>query len=39
MAEELDLVPMPANVVAAIEGVWSNDIKDGGSKPLYAVSH
>jgi phosphate transport system substrate-binding protein len=39
MAEELDFVPMPANVVAAIEGVWSKEIKDAGGKPLYAVSH
>ena len=39
MAEDLDFVPMPANVVAAIEGVWSKDIKDAGGKPLFAVSH
>jgi phosphate transport system substrate-binding protein len=39
MADDLDFVPMPANVVAAIEGVWSKDIKDAGGKPLYAVSH
>jgi phosphate transport system substrate-binding protein len=38
MAEDLDFVPMPANVVAAIEGVWSKEIKDGGGNPLYAVS-
>jgi len=39
MAEDLDFVPMPANVVGAIEGVWSKDIKDAGGKPLYAVAH
>jgi len=39
MAEDLDFVPMPANVVAAIEGVWSKDIKDAGGKPLFMVSH
>jgi phosphate transport system substrate-binding protein len=38
MAEDLDFVPMPANVVAAIEGVWSKDIKDASGKPLYTVS-
>jgi phosphate transport system substrate-binding protein len=39
MAEDLDFVPMPANVVAAIENVWAKEIKDAGGKPLYAVSH
>jgi phosphate transport system substrate-binding protein len=39
MAEDLDFVPMPANVVGAIEGVWSKEIKDAGGKPLFAVSH
>jgi phosphate transport system substrate-binding protein len=40
MAEELDFVPMPANVVAAIQGVWSKEIKDAGGKPLFtAASH
>ena len=39
MAEDLDFVPMPANVVATIEGVWSKEIKDAGGKPLFAVSH
>ena len=28
MAEELDYVPMPANVVAMIEKAWAKDIKD-----------
>ena len=34
MAQELDYVPMPDNVVAAIEKVWANEIKDVGGKAL-----
>jgi phosphate transport system substrate-binding protein len=37
MAEELDFVPMPANVVNAIEGVWAKEIKDASGKPLFAA--
>ena len=37
MAEDLDYVPMPANVVKDIEGSWATDIKDTSGKPLYAV--
>src|SRR5229473_943363 len=39
MAEELDFVSMPTNVVAAIETAWGKDIKDAGGKPLFTVSH
>ena len=39
MAEELDYVPMPANVVAAIQKVWAAEIKDASGKPLYAMVH
>src|SRR5205823_4533406 len=39
MAEELDYVPMPANVVKDIEGSWTTDIKDANGKPLYAVTN
>ena len=39
MAKELDYVPMPANVVADIEKMWSTDIKDSGGKPLFAMTH
>jgi phosphate transport system substrate-binding protein len=39
MAEELDYVPMPANVVADVEKTWSADIKDATGKPLYAMAH
>jgi phosphate transport system substrate-binding protein len=39
LAEDLDFVPMPAKVVAAIQDVWAKEIKDAGGKPIYAVSH
>jgi len=35
MAEELDYVPMPANVVKDIEATWKSDIKDASGKPLF----
>jgi phosphate transport system substrate-binding protein len=35
MAEELDYVPMPANVVADIQKMWQTDITDAGGKPLH----
>lgn len=35
MAEELDYVPMPANVVADVEKMWAADITDAGGKPLH----
>jgi phosphate transport system substrate-binding protein len=35
MAEELDYVPMPANVVADVVKTWSGEIKDSGGKPLF----
>ncbi len=35
MAEGLDYVPMPANVVADIEASWKNDIKDASGKPIF----
>ena len=38
-AEELDYVPMPANVVKDIEQTWASEIKDGQGKPLYTVSN
>jgi phosphate transport system substrate-binding protein len=37
MAEELDYVPMPKNVVADIEKVWASEIKDSSGKPLYTA--
>jgi phosphate transport system substrate-binding protein len=37
MAEDLDYVPMPANVVKDIEGSWKDDIKDASGKPVFAA--
>jgi phosphate transport system substrate-binding protein len=37
MAEDLDYVAMPKNVVALIERAWANEIKDSSGKPLYAA--
>jgi phosphate transport system substrate-binding protein len=34
-AEELDYVPMPANVVADIETTWKRDVKDASGKPIF----
>jgi phosphate transport system substrate-binding protein len=34
MAEELDYIPMPENVVSLIKKTWTSDIKDAGGKPL-----
>jgi phosphate transport system substrate-binding protein len=38
MAEELDYVPMPRNVVNEIKKVWASEIKDTSGKPLYVAS-
>jgi phosphate transport system substrate-binding protein len=35
MAEELDYVPMPDNLVADVQKTWSLEIKDTGGKPLF----
>jgi phosphate transport system substrate-binding protein len=37
MAEKLDYVPMPANVVKDIEAYWKNEIKDASGKPIFAA--
>jgi phosphate transport system substrate-binding protein len=34
-AEELDYVPMPANVVADIKKTWTSEIKDPSGKPIF----
>jgi phosphate transport system substrate-binding protein len=39
MAEELDYVPMPPNVINAVRKLWTSEIKDASGKPLFAVSH
>ena len=38
MAEELDYVPMPGPVVAAILKMWASEIKDGSGKPVFVPS-
>ena len=37
MAEDLDYVPMPDNVVAAIQKIWAAEIKDASGKPLFTA--
>jgi phosphate transport system substrate-binding protein len=39
MAEELDYVPMPANVVADVEKMWATEIKDASGKAIFALSN
>ena len=39
MAEELDYVPMPDQVVTAIQKMWTAEIKDGSGKPLFVASN
>ncbi len=39
MAEELDYVPMPDQVVTAIQKMWTAEIKDGSGKPLFSASN
>ena len=39
MAEELDYVPMPANVVKDVEKTWSSEIKDASGKPIFAMTN
>lgn len=38
MAEELDYVPLPENVVIAIQAMWSREITDPNGKPLVATN-
>ena len=38
MAEELDYVPMPDSVVAAVRRLWAAQIKDATGKPIYMPS-
>jgi phosphate transport system substrate-binding protein len=38
MAEALDYVPMPSNVVKDIEQYWTKEIKDGSGKPVYVAA-
>ncbi len=39
MAEDLDYVPMPANVVTEIEKSWASEIKDANGKPIFAMTN
>ena len=39
MAEELDYVPMPANVVSDIQKMWAAEIKDASGKPLFSPTN
>jgi phosphate transport system substrate-binding protein len=39
MADELDYIAMPANVVSSVKKTWANDVKDAAGKPLYVASH
>jgi phosphate transport system substrate-binding protein len=39
MAQELDYIPMPSNVVTAIQKVWASEIKDANGKAIYALSN
>jgi phosphate transport system substrate-binding protein len=38
MAEDLDYIPMPENVVNLVKKTWSAEISDASGKPLFAVS-
>jgi phosphate transport system substrate-binding protein len=35
MADDLDYIPMPTNVVDSVKKTWSAEIKDGSGKPLF----
>jgi phosphate transport system substrate-binding protein len=35
MADELDYIPMPANVVTSVKKTWETDVKDNSGKPLF----
>jgi phosphate transport system substrate-binding protein len=37
MAQELDYVPMPGNVVSAVQRLWAAQIKDASGKPLFVL--
>jgi phosphate transport system substrate-binding protein len=39
MAEDLDYVPMPKNVITEIQKVWAAEIKDVSGKPIFAMSN
>jgi phosphate transport system substrate-binding protein len=39
MAEELDYIPMPKNVVDSVKKTWTSEVKDASGKPLFAMAH
>jgi phosphate transport system substrate-binding protein len=39
MAQELDYIPMPANVAADVEKSWMSEIKDANGKPIFAMTN
>lgn len=39
MAEDLDYIPMPTEVVGQVQSVWAKEIKDSEGKPLYAATN
>jgi len=39
MAEDLDYVPMPANVVSDVQKTWNAEIKDASGKALFTVGN
>src|SRR5438067_9528575 len=38
MAEDLDYIPMPKNVVDSVKKTWGDEVKDASGKPLYAMA-
>jgi phosphate transport system substrate-binding protein len=38
MAEDLDYIPMPQNVVDSVKKTWTNEVKDASGKPLFAMA-
>jgi phosphate transport system substrate-binding protein len=39
MAEDLDYIPMPKNVVESVKKTWASEVKDASGKPLHAMAH
>jgi phosphate transport system substrate-binding protein len=39
LAEDLDYVPLPKNLITEIEKVWASEIRDASGKPLYSLAH
>ncbi len=37
MAEELDYVPMPSNVITAIGKLWATQVKDASGNPIFVM--